>query len=327
MSQNTFNPISDEKVAECKICLNSSENTFFSVPEMMFGRGTEYNYLECSNCGCLQITNPPEDLSEYYPSGNYYSFSTGNRLNKFLTTRRANFAYHGRDLLGRILSLRLGQHNSIWLKNIGTQPSDAILDVGCGQANLLRDLRELGFDNLTGIDPHITHSEEVDHSFRVLKQSLDEVHDTYDLIMFHHSFEHVPNPKAVLRKVYDILKPDSYVIIRVPIADSFAWQHYGTHWVQIDAPRHFFLHTRKSIETLAKQTKFNVEEVICDSTAFQFVGSELYKKNLSLRDETGARKRSNYFTRMQINQFRKQASVLNAEHKGDQACFYLYKSA
>jgi len=36
--------------------------------------------------------------------------------------------------------------------------------------------------------------------------------------------------------------PGGWCVIRIPTVSSFAWEHYREQWVQLDAPRHFFLH-------------------------------------------------------------------------------------
>jgi hypothetical protein len=40
---------------------------------MQLGLREEFEYFECSKCGCLQIEEVPLDLSKYYPD-NYYSY-------------------------------------------------------------------------------------------------------------------------------------------------------------------------------------------------------------------------------------------------------------
>jgi hypothetical protein len=41
---------------------------------MMHGRREEFTYFQCLHCGCLQISEIPEDMSPYYPN-NYYSLA------------------------------------------------------------------------------------------------------------------------------------------------------------------------------------------------------------------------------------------------------------
>jgi hypothetical protein len=58
----------------CRICGNEDDNQAYQVKEKMFGFRDEFTYFECSICGCLQISEIPENISKYYPL-NYYSFS------------------------------------------------------------------------------------------------------------------------------------------------------------------------------------------------------------------------------------------------------------
>ena len=61
----------------CKICKNENNNIIHVAKEMMFGLRDNFRYLECNNCGCLQLIDESPDFSKYYPV-NYYSY---NRLN------------------------------------------------------------------------------------------------------------------------------------------------------------------------------------------------------------------------------------------------------
>ena len=71
----------------------------------------------------------------------------------------------------------------------------------------------------------------------------------FELIMFHHCFEHMEQPFGILEKVYSILRDkNSYCMIRIPISTCYAFERYNENWVQLDAPRHFFLHSPNSME-------------------------------------------------------------------------------
>ena len=91
--------------------------------------------------------------------------------------------------------------------------------------------------------------------------------------------------------------------------------------MQLDPPRHLFLHTVKSISFLAKEAGLEVKDVFYDSGTFQFTGSEKYLKNIPLRDKSGEK----LFSESNLADFQKRADKLNKEEKGDQAGFYLYK--
>ena len=63
----------------CRICGGDIAETY-SVKEMMLGLREPFDYNLCGDCGCLQISEIPADMSIYYP-GDYYSF-LGNKKKK-----------------------------------------------------------------------------------------------------------------------------------------------------------------------------------------------------------------------------------------------------
>lgn len=317
----------------CEICNNSTDNKSYIVREMMFGFKEEFEYFECMECGCLQIGEIPVNLSKYYPK-NYYSFqATPNSKKKFLVSflqrQRTTSLLYGSRFIGKLLSKLLSKIYGVstpiyynWFKKIGLTFESKILDVGCGGGELLLRMQSEGFTNLTGADPFIKDDISYNNSIRIFKKELHEIRQQFDLIMLHHSFEHMPQPLSVFKELYRLLKSDRYVLIRVPLVSSFAWRKYGVHWVQIDAPRHFFLHTIKSMQILANQVGFQVIEVVFDSNALQFIGSELFSRNISMMDNAS----KSIFSKEEIADFNAKAIQLNKEKDGDQACFYLYKA-
>jgi SAM-dependent methyltransferase len=158
-----------------------------------------------------------------------------------------------------------------------------------------------------------------ENGVRVLKRSVHEVAGEWDLIMYHHSFEHVPDPLRELTAVSRLLVPGGCCLLRVPTVASYAWEHYREHWVQLDAPRHYYLHSVKSIDLLAANTGFKLRNVVFDSTKDQFQGSELYAKGIPLASGKGV------FSSSQERRWKRAARKLNREERGDQAAFYLIK--
>ena len=202
-----------------------------------------------------------------------------------------------------------------------------ILDVGCGSGTLLYLLREAGFSNVLGVDPHIDRDIKYNNGLRIFCQEVQEVKGSWDLIMFHHSFEHMRDPLKVLQSVSRLLAADGCCLIRIPVVSSFAWENYGVHWVQLDAPRHFFLHSLNSLRTLAMREKFHLEDIVFDSDEFQFWGSEQYKQGISLRSNRSysVNPGQSIFSQKQMDGFQERAKRLNLDARGDQAAFYLKK--
>ena len=122
----------------------------YILKEMMFGWKDEFEYFKCSNCGCLQIKQFPEDIERYYPS-NYVSFHLPNNsgFKKFLIKKRDLFAFTGKSILGKFLSEWFGYPDFYrWFSEANFNKNDFILDVGSGKGELLLKLQSVGFNNL-----------------------------------------------------------------------------------------------------------------------------------------------------------------------------------
>lgn len=324
-------------MSTCYICDNSTDNKSYVAREMMFGFKDEFEYFECGRCGCVQILEFPTEIAKYYPE-NYYSFQSTSVLpdkRNFLTIfadrqrSKHNLGYGG--WTGKILSKRRpepsacgGSSLSIfdWLREAKVRLDYKILDIGCGAGYHLLDLQKNGFSNLTGIDPFIADDIFYESGVKIFKREVDEVQEQFDFIMLNHSFEHMQNQLSVIKEVYRILKPNGYALIRIPVASSLAWINYHTNWIQLDAPRHFFLHTVESLRLLSEQAGFKLDKVIHDSTDFQFIGSERYIRDIPLFDTENPYAPS----QEEVSTYKKKADDLNINGDGDQACFYLYKS-
>jgi len=306
----------------CLACANSEDNHVLIVQEMMLGTREAFHYVECNRCKSLQITDPPAILGEYYPS-DYYSFALpdGIGLKQYLRSQRLRYSLGSGGVMGFFLYHFFGPpERADWTRMVGIGFNDRILDIGCGSGQLLADLYKAGFKSVAGLDP-FSRGEKASKDFPVHSCYLSEWNEEQDLVMMHHSFEHMPEPERVLDDVRRILKPGGHALIRTPVANCFAWRQYGAKWVQLDAPRHYFIPSVEGMTKLAEATGFKAVDIKFDSTDFQFWGSELYQRDIRL---AGAEK-NRYFTRSELAVFRKQAMELNRQKDGDSACFLLRK--
>ncbi len=297
---------------KCAIC-GSSEGTEHVFREMMFGTRDEFPYWQCAGCGCLQIVQIPERIGDYYPN-DYYSFD----LDLHPLDRWFYRAYFKAPALGPLISRvrkdpYFADQKFQAVVEAKPKPGARILDVGCGAGKLVTVLKDVGFDAL-GIDPF---AKEETPSIR--RASLEQMEGGWDLIMFHHSLEHMTDHLTVLRTVRERLSPGGVCLVRIPVA-SWAWEHYGKDWVQLDAPRHLVIHTPESFRRAAELSGFQLKKTTFDSTIFQFYGSELYQKDtpLSQKDAAWAA-----LSKETISRDTKRAIDLNRQQRGDQASFFL----
>lgn len=316
-----------EAFGPCRIC--GGPVVFgLRVRERMVGTREVFDYHECRRCHCLQIVEIPADLERFYTTDYYTGRQSrrpvGGGWSGLQAGRRAISRL--RLVLARRMSLRLGRRFAGfgWFVRTRTGLDDAILDVGCGSGRLLERMARAGFTRLTGIDERLPAERSGGPGPRLLRIPLEEHVGRHHLVMAHHSFEHVRNPRAAFRAFARLVEPGGWLLLRTPVADGEARRCYAEDWVQIDAPRHLHLHTRASIEALAREADFRLMHVEDDSGPFQVWGSELYRRDVAL---SGAgRGGARVFGWPARLAFRWRARRWRRAGRGDQACFYLQRA-
>jgi SAM-dependent methyltransferase len=323
----------------CRLCGAAGEHRHFAARERQFGLGDAFAYVECADCGSLQIDQVPDDLGRFYPT-HYYAFNAPAAApaqdawwRRTLRARRSRSMLDGRDPVGR-LAAKLGPdyfaYPWAWFRQTGVGLASAILDVGCGHGKLLRSLRDQGFRRLHGVDPFIA-APIVEPGLRIDRCELSELQGEFDLVMLHHSLEHVSDLQAQLQAAAQRCRPGGHVLVRLPIADCQGWRHYGEHWFALDAPRHLNIPSRRALSAVAARCGLHTESVVCDMDAICLWASELYLRGLPYMDEAGRVVGDpghplNPFSPEEAAAFKRRAREINAADEGDTACFVFRKT-
>ena len=301
---------------QCRIC-GSHAARKVTAKEMMLGLRESFDYAECEDCGCLQICEVPEDLGRYYDAG-YYSIGRANPLVRAAKEARLKFLTTGRGVLGRLVSVAYSREKDARIAPDGVSKTSRLLEVGCGNGYYLLKLLELGYTRLWGVDPFMDASAVRQTPLRLERRTIldiDPSEGPVDAILFNHSFEHIPQQHESLERARQLLAPGGVCLIAIPTVSSWAWEHYGTDWVQLDAPRHLYLHSRRSLSQLAEGHGFVVDKVRDNSNEFQFWGSELYRAGIPLRADAARRSER----QGKLNpEYASRAAQLNRESRGDQ---------
>jgi SAM-dependent methyltransferase len=296
---------------------------------MMLGLRQQFEYLECDRCGALQIRDIPADLAPYYAPP-YYSFEPARpapALRRWLRRRLADHALGKGDPVGALLARLRGVPDVLrGIRAAGLDRDNRLLDIGAGEGQTLLTLRDYGFRRLLGVDPYIRADLSHENGIQVLRAGIDDVTGSFDLVMFHHSFEHVSDPAGALAAARQRLTPRGRVLIRMPVAAE-SWRRYGPDWVELDAPRHLHVHTVESLQLLARRAGLALTDVRWETTAFELWGSEQYRRDIPLSDPRShfafAGGRGEVFSRREMRRFAARARALNRAGTAGRAAFWL----
>ena len=267
----------------CRICRGESGSVYYAK-ERLIGLPEKFRYFQCLNCGCLQLDQEVEDLARFY-GGGYGTIHTS-ALKQVLRTLLYYFSSSPSELLAKMVAVFTPGCNYGLMRVLKKLSRNIdILDVGCGSGRLLHSLRSLGFTGrLIGVDAFLEQDQAFENQVEIRRGELVSFSDAcgFDLISLMHTFEHIAKQEESLRVIQRLLKPGGLCVISTPIAGSAQWDRFGTEWVQMDPPRHFFLHTPQSLQMLAERNGMKVSYTIRESSAFQFWGTALVRKGVPL---------------------------------------------
>jgi len=305
----------------------------------MFGAKEDFEYSVCADCGSLSLISIPEDMAAYYPA-NYYSVDLDPEealgapgVRQFAELVIGSVLW-GRGVVSGIATSVIPRRQlrtlvsllrSIRRASLVNGKETRVLDVGCGSGMLVFALGLAGVRDVVGIDPFLSAEKELSTGGRLKRQDLNQVEGRFDLIMFHHSFEHLSDPEASLREALKRLTPEGRVLIRMPTPSSHAFETYGAAWVQLDAPRHLVVFSRRGLGSLCGRVGGAVVSVDDDSTGFQFWGSEQCRRGIPLMDAQSVfvSRRDAPFTKAQLRRWERQSVALNHTGRGDQAAWVI----
>lgn len=219
-----------------------------------------FTILKCRTCqtGWTDVSND-FDVSPYYPK-EYYG-KKNIRFNRFVEF----FIHLFRKRRARAINIFFG-----------SRPG-RILDIGCGRALMLQELKQQGW-KCYGIEYSKISSEYArDISGVLIKIALDlpsckfpEKH--FDVVSLWHVFEHLKNPTEVLKEIKKILKPEGVLLMEVPNFSSWQSRMNGGKWIYLEAPRHLYHFSKKGLVQFLDRAGFQKQKISTFSFEFGFLG-------------------------------------------------------
>ncbi len=322
------------QTSTCRACAANSFTGRYDAPDTMYGTGEAFPYGECAACGSLTLLDVPDDLAAYYPPS-YLSMtvdpgSLGAVATAAITTISRS-VQRGRGwaaTVGRAVPVRRVQTLITILDAVARVPGSLpgrVLDVGSGSGMVPLAVSLAGDVDVLGIDPFASGDRRLGDHAELRAVGLDAVTGRFDLVMLHHSLEHMLDPLDALRVAVGLLEPGGVVLVRVPTASSWAWREYRTDWVQLDPPRHVWIPSRPGLSILAARVGLEIVATHDDSNEFQFWGSEQARRGVALTDSRShyVDPRHSVFTARELRDYRRHSRELNRALDGDQTVVYL----
>ncbi len=278
-----------------------------------------YTYFSCPDCGTMRLASPLGGRMEY--ASNYGSFVHIKKksINNSLRVKCDLYNLTGKGMLGRLYSHFIMPQPYMRVIRKTASRHHKILDIGCGDGYLLNLLADLGYKNLTGIDLYIPDELAGDNGKFILKKGTieDAENSCFDLIISHHSFEHMEKPVYTMQQMSSKLKNNGSMILSIPIAGSHLFKRYGANWHQLDAPRHKYIHSVIGIDTIAGRAGLKIADIIYDTNSFSYFHSEKLARHYSLKS---VKNMMNLPAKYHLMSQRD-----NRNHLSDQATFILKK--
>lgn len=138
----------------------------------------------------------------------------------------------------------------------------ALLEIGCGNGFLLEEALALGFETVSGVEPSSSACAQAAPSVRdslkcdLMRPGLFEA-DSFDVACLFQVFDHIPDPAAMLRECFHVLKPGGLLLFFNHNIEAVSARVLGERSPIIDL-EHTFLYSPKTLGRLVEKEGFEV---------------------------------------------------------------------
>jgi 2-polyprenyl-3-methyl-5-hydroxy-6-metoxy-1,4-benzoquinol methylase len=251
---NDTRAIKLEKVI-CPRCASAESNVVIKGTDFIYGVPGEFYGSECTQCH-LWFQNPrpiAADIHKLYPA-TYSPHAAINRApvkrlspGKLRYLRRSLYYTHLPQETGSIDLTNLPFLNKFHF-GVNLVPSfvekGKLLEIGCANGERLMELRNLGWQNLYGIElmPEavaIARNEGFSVECGQIEETIENYPNNYfDVIITSMVVEHLFNPFDIFHRISRKLKPGGQLLFSTVVRDSLDGKFFKQFWAGFDFPRH-----------------------------------------------------------------------------------------
>lgn len=239
----------------CKICGSTKIKMIYNDKIRNGGLGhytkKDVPVYQCELCSVIWHENTLSDIGEYYESTEYRdSLEGGSKEERF-------YQLHDRETCQKI-------------QYTGTSVfrNKVVADVGCGCGAFLDFISGVA-KVVIAVEPSEKYRKIMDrkgyHTYAYTEQALDDFRETADVVTSFDVIEHVEDPEAFLRNIFELLKPGGKAIIGTPTDAPVMRQLLGGIYEKklLFSTQHLWIFSENSLELLADKCGYHGKNVKC----------------------------------------------------------------
>lgn len=257
-----------EIVKKCDLCDFTKTRLFIETVDRNYKTGN-FTYIQCTNCKLVWLSPRPiqSELNKYYPNvyRAYQPYIKPSLIQRVVRSFISN----------TMISKFFIKDTLFHLKNKGK-----ILDVGCASGQYMHILNSWGWESYGVEISEKAVKTGLKSGLKMLKQgtlrSAKYQSNFFDAVRFSHVMEHVPSPRLELQETFRVLKVNGKVIILIPNIDSLFFRLFRSYWYPLEAPRHFYHYSPKTINKFLQKTGFKDIEINFTQSPYSLIRSLKY---------------------------------------------------
>ncbi len=295
MKMNTNTPPGFAAVS-CPKCISTESARIITGRDRLHGIEGEFYVTKCLACG-QWFQNPlpnAESFEKFYPTD--YLPHTPESIQKSEFRIGSTKARYYRKNLNYLHLKSTTKENwrsnpifDFWRKRNAVLelvprfiPGGRLLEIGCASGGRLLELRNLGWENLYGVElsanaTAIARANGFQVECAQIEVALSNFPaEFFDVIISSMVIEHLVNPYVTVDKLSEKLKPGGQFLFSTISRDGLDAKLYGTYWRNLELPRHMVWFTRKEINDMLIK-RFDHVKMVFHAFPIDFTGSSVYR--------------------------------------------------
>ena len=215
----------------CPVCGREGAKEWLQAPDRFHGRRERYTLVRCPTCSLVWLSRPPrpDELHEHY-TGDYHR----------LISESGDISPHRWQARRAAL--------------IPYKQGGSLLDLGCSAGAFFEFIKGDPW-KLSGIEMSAECAKIAEEKSGaevfvgdIIKAPFPP--ESFDVITCFDVLEHLYEPRQVMAKVTEWLKPGGIFYVLIPNIDSAEARVFGSYWAGLELPRHLFHYSPASLRYL-----------------------------------------------------------------------------